>query len=251
MRAFSSCHDYRTFARSIMRRSRYVFEPAVEEFLKTVADTAEKRKATAKAGGLLYRAQLGFEWESHLLDSDHPEDGTFEVREPMSRDRMKPLRDSAREGRVNPKGIPCLYLADEPNTAMAETRPWLASYVSMAEFKINRDLQIIDCSKPKLYAGMGGSAAWPLGPTAVSRNFSIPASPQRANSLPAEVKSGDVLCQPFTSRIGWKSSVAPFNHLDVSSSLVSVLGVWHSWHLHASSTKYFPRAAESESCGKP
>jgi len=66
---------------------------------------------------------------------------------------MKPLRDSAREGRVNPKGIPCLYLADESNTAMAETRPWLASYVSLADFRINRDLQIIDCSKPKPYYG--------------------------------------------------------------------------------------------------
>ena len=57
-----------------MRKSRYVFEPAVEEFLKTVSDTAERRKSTAQAGGLLYRAQLGYEWESHLLDSDHPED---------------------------------------------------------------------------------------------------------------------------------------------------------------------------------
>jgi hypothetical protein len=66
---------------------------------------------------------------------------------------MKPLRDSAREGRVNPKGIPCLYLADERNTAMAETRPWLDSYVSLAEFKIMRDLQLIDCAKPQLYFG--------------------------------------------------------------------------------------------------
>jgi hypothetical protein len=56
-----------------------VFEPAVEEFLTTVSETAEKRKATVKAGGLLYGAQLGFEPESHLVDSDHPELGTYEI----------------------------------------------------------------------------------------------------------------------------------------------------------------------------
>jgi hypothetical protein len=60
-----------------MRRSRYVFEPVAEEFLKTVADTAAKRMATVRAGGLLYCAQLGFEWESHLLDSDDPEAGSL------------------------------------------------------------------------------------------------------------------------------------------------------------------------------
>lgn len=188
-----------------MRKSRYVFEPTAEEFLKTVIDTAQSRQSTARAGGLLYRAQLGFEWESHLIDSDHPEAGTFEVQGPMSRDRMKPLRDSAREGRVNPKGIPCLYLADEPNTAMSETRPWLASYVSMAEFKINRDLQIIDCSKPQLYYGNlfftkphfrepppkeMEEAVW----GEIAHAFSVPVSPSDAT---AEYAPTQVLAEAF------------------------------------------------------
>jgi hypothetical protein len=57
---------------------------------------------------------------------------------------MKPPNNMAREGRVNPKGIPCLYLADERNTAMAETRPWLGSYISLGEFKTVRGLRVID-----------------------------------------------------------------------------------------------------------
>ena len=59
---------------------------------------------------------------------------------------MKPLRNSAREGRVNPKAIPFLYLATDKETAMAEVRPWIKSYVSVGLFKILRDLVLVNCS---------------------------------------------------------------------------------------------------------
>jgi hypothetical protein len=152
MATFSSCHAFRSFSKSIMRKSRYVFEPDVEEFLKTVLETGEKRKTTLPAGSHLYRAQLGFEWEPELIDPDEPRAGTYDVPGPLPRGRMKPLSDSAREGRVNPKGIPCLYLSDDKKTAMAEQRPWLDSYVSVGYFSIRKDLQMIDCSNPKLYS---------------------------------------------------------------------------------------------------
>ena len=34
---------------------------------------------------------------------------------------------------------------------MAETRPWMGSYVSLAQFKMTRSLQIMDCSKRELF----------------------------------------------------------------------------------------------------
>jgi len=153
MRNFLSCHDYRHFASSVTRRSRYVFEPHVEEFLQTVTETGAVRIGTIEAGSILYRAQLGHEWESHPADPNDPDSECFEVPAAYSPPRMKPLKDSAREGRVNPKGIPCLYLADDRDTAMAETRPWLDSYVSLGQFKIRTSLKIVDCPEPKLYFG--------------------------------------------------------------------------------------------------
>jgi hypothetical protein len=73
----------------------------------------------------------------------------FDVPGAFSPSRMKPPKGAAREGRVNPKGIPCLYLADEPTTAMSETRPWLGSYVSLAEFKILKPLRIMSLPVPQ------------------------------------------------------------------------------------------------------
>jgi RES domain-containing protein len=59
---------------------------------------------------------------------------------------MKPLPLSAYEGRANPKGIPCLYLATTGETAMSEVRPWLGALVSVATFEVVRPLSVVDCS---------------------------------------------------------------------------------------------------------
>lgn len=40
---------------------------------------------------------------------------------------MKPLSNSASEGRANPKGIPYLYVATDKETAMSEVRPSLGA----------------------------------------------------------------------------------------------------------------------------
>lgn len=61
---------------------------------------------------------------------------------------MKPLQDRAVEGRANPKGIPYLYLSTNRETAIAEVRPWLDAFVSVAQFKTLRDLTLVDFSMP-------------------------------------------------------------------------------------------------------
>jgi RES domain len=59
---------------------------------------------------------------------------------------MIPLANRAHEGRVNPKGIPCVYLSDDMHTAMTEVRPWIGSYVSVSELEVKRDLVLVDCT---------------------------------------------------------------------------------------------------------
>ncbi len=59
---------------------------------------------------------------------------------------MVPRTHQATEGRVNPKGIPCLYMSTDRDTAMSETRPWIGSYVSVAVFVVTRELKLVDCT---------------------------------------------------------------------------------------------------------
>lgn len=136
-----SWRSYWDFAQSVKRRARYVFEDQVEEFLRTVISTSKSRRRDLQAGCVLWRAQLGHDWQT--IRQDEHED---ELPAPFPSARMKPLPDSAREGRVNPKGIPCLYLATDKETAMAEVRPWLGSYVSVGQFSTLENLVLVDCS---------------------------------------------------------------------------------------------------------
>jgi len=60
---------------------------------------------------------------------------------------MKPQADRATEGRVNPKGVPCLYGARDLATAVAEVRPAKNEIVTVAVFKATKNLKVIECLK--------------------------------------------------------------------------------------------------------
>ena len=126
-----------------MRRDiRYFRTPEIDDFLNCVLRTTDGRKATLKEGTIFWRAQLGHGWREEKQG-----DEVFEVQCAHPRDRMKPLRDRASEGRANPKGIPCLYLATTKEAAMSEVRPWIGSYISVGQFKLLEAIKIIDCSR--------------------------------------------------------------------------------------------------------
>jgi hypothetical protein len=145
MAEFNSHQDYWRFSQSVICRNRHVFEPQVDEFLNVVASTTSERIFTIDSGSSLYRAQLGFNWDSRPVDPVDPDGEKFDIEAPFVPTRMKPLPDSAREGRVNVKGIPCLYLSDDRDTAMAETRPWIGSFVSLGIFIVEKELRLVNC----------------------------------------------------------------------------------------------------------
>jgi len=142
MRSFKSWSSYRHFARAVTSDRRYVRSGEVDAFLLTVFATSRGRVQTIPKDRYLWRAQLGHAWEPHYEDGHHVAD----VPGPYPPERMKPLKHSAREGRANPKGIPYLYLANRKETAMAEVRPWLGSFISLAQFRPLRELRVVDCS---------------------------------------------------------------------------------------------------------
>ncbi len=93
-------------------------------------------------GAYLWRAQLGHDWRPEYA-GDEIIDYFPTAYKP---ERVKPLRDSAREGRANPKGIPYLYVATKKETAMSEVRPWIGSIISTGFFVTTKELKLIDFS---------------------------------------------------------------------------------------------------------
>jgi len=141
MAEFATWQAFDEFATTVRRKERYFQSAAVAEFLQIVLDTVGERRKQIDAGSVFYRAQLGFD------TIEVEQDGRmFPDVAPFRPERMKPLAHLAKEGRINPKGIPYLYLASDANTAMSEVRPPLGDFVSLAHLKTNRDLRIVDCS---------------------------------------------------------------------------------------------------------
>ncbi len=59
-----------------------------------------------------------------------------------------PPNDKASAGRANPKGVSYLYLADSVITSMYETRVSLFDFVTVGEFKLKEDINILNLCSP-------------------------------------------------------------------------------------------------------
>lgn len=136
---FKSWRSYLDFRREVARDWRYVRSETAQTFLDAVAAGSHSRAVDIPAKSCFYRAQVAH------ADDPHPEIGETSPA-PAESCRMTPLPDRAMEGRVNPKGVPCLYMASDTHTAMAEVRPWVGSLVSVGVFQTVHALKIVDCA---------------------------------------------------------------------------------------------------------
>ncbi len=140
---FFTSEDYEHFASYIRSQSRYILDGRQRGFLEAIVETSKKRITSIPQGQVLWRAAQGYVAEEGV----HPHDVFFlESIEPHATERMKPLRGRAYEGRVNPKGVPCLYTATNAETAMMETRPWAGSVLTVSQLVLLKQVSVVDCT---------------------------------------------------------------------------------------------------------
>ena len=216
---FQSWWDFQRFSETVRHSSRYIHSQFVTDFLTFLLQTSERRRRPLTAGKFLWRAQLGGATEVREQD-----DVIWEESVPYPSSRMKPLPHSAHEGRANPKGIPCLYLATDKETAMAEVRPWLGTSVSAGQFRLTKNLTVVDFSvghdsKPEFYfdepsAEDREKSVW----SHVDRAFSEPAvaDPATADYVPTQIISEFLKKNGFDgvaykSRLGTGINIALFD----------------------------------------
>jgi RES domain len=205
-KTFESWRSYSLFEIEIKRKRRYFRSDKVEKFCETVLNTSSDRMVNYSKGDVLWRSQIGHGWRyENSLDDEVPA--------PHEPKRMSPRHGRANEGRANSKGIPCLYLASNKTTAIAEARPWVGSFVSVGQFKILRELKIINCTTEKKGYKMyfhepspeeRKKAVW----SAIDKSFSLPVNPSDdvADYVPTQV-----IAELFKSKgfdgIGYRSAL--------------------------------------------
>jgi RES domain len=235
-RPFSSWNAYAAFEVAVRYNARFFHDRKVRAFLSTVAATAESRITILGPKKSIWRAQIGHSWIKQSYG-----DAEIEAPAPFPDERMKPLRTTANEGRVNPRGIPCLYGANTRETAVAEVRPWVGALVSLAQLRPARDLRLVNCGgDPEIEHEIWFEQPSPeerekIVWRAIGRAFSNPASPDPGI---AEYAPTQILAEHFKNSgydgILFRSSLGPglnvalfdLDSVSVSSvSLAPVLGV--------------------------
>lgn len=144
---FKSHRAYYQFQNEVVKSRRYIRSPDTLAFLDAVTATCSSREIILKPEVGLRRAQVandlrpiyqtGYDGEKIFIDN---------IECAASKERMLPLRNRATDGRVNSRGIPCLYMATNDVTAVSEVRPAIGDYVTIANMKCLRELKLINCS---------------------------------------------------------------------------------------------------------
>ena len=105
--------------------------PIRSELLSRLLEFCQTSTRVVQKGSLLYRARLN----RPRMRVNGPE--PWPVGEMSA-----PPPEVAKGGRLNPPGLPYLYLAADVETAVAELRPWRGADVTVATFECVRDIPV-------------------------------------------------------------------------------------------------------------
>lgn len=123
------------YTERIKHKNRFVNSLPKELELLFTSKSEFERFKLLREGNLLYRARLGS--PDNIVTMPFPA---------TIKDMGMPPVDKVRAGRANPDGIPYLYLASGVDTAIAEVRPWNGSSVTIAIFKLLKNVSLYNFS---------------------------------------------------------------------------------------------------------
>lgn len=159
---------WRSFKKEVLYNNRFFVKHEVLDFVQQIA---VESKTILKKGEILYRARIYSDdtfFTTYMDDDLETEGKNLSILEMLQiNDKRKVINlkkqtgfwgydaenshaphnnDGIGEGRANPSFIKYLYTSHSPYTALAEVRPYLGEYVSIAEIEVMNDLLIADFS---------------------------------------------------------------------------------------------------------
>jgi len=131
---FKDVQVWSQFVLGLKRENRFTLSEEPAKFIELLIEYARKHKSIKIPDGtILFRARIN--------------DG-IESSKPIAIEHMgAPPIHLAGHGRLNPRGIPYLYLASDRLTAVSEVRPWVGCDITVAEFILSADCEFINFSK--------------------------------------------------------------------------------------------------------
>jgi RES domain-containing protein len=144
--SFADLHAFSRLIRELRFENRFFLSEGPSRFLAgLIKYTKQYKTHSFSSGQHFYRARVH---EFRMEVASYP------------LDRMgSPPSHKATHGRLNPVGIPYLYLANDIDTAVSEVRPWIGCQITVAEFALQHDVSVINFSNKVFTSVPSGDAA--------------------------------------------------------------------------------------------
>ncbi|HMM32500.1 MAG TPA: RES family NAD+ phosphorylase [Clostridia bacterium] len=139
----SAVELYKTFELYINQGGRFFFGNAhISPFFNELDALLPNLEKRIEAGEKYYRARLVEElaWKYSTGDANYEVYSESELGAPPA--------DKTKEGRVNPQGVPYLYLADTRKCALAEVRPYISSMTVIGTGPLTKDIIVASFVSP-------------------------------------------------------------------------------------------------------
>lgn len=134
--------EFYTFLDYIKSKNRFFTEQNIQELIIKLGNFAQKYCVTVLKNNFdLFRARI----YPQVNNGKPSYEGIKEYEKVFEPKQMgAPPPEKNHGGRLNPPGIPYLYLSFDEKTAVAEMRPWVGAYICIARFETIRELKILD-----------------------------------------------------------------------------------------------------------
>ncbi|MDF0674039.1 MAG: RES family NAD+ phosphorylase [Nitrospira sp.] len=137
---FGDIFSFESLIKDIRSRNRFTPSKSSQYLVSQLIEYARLRRHCVLAEGqVFHRARI------------HPFNPEELSSYPLPPEEMNaPPAEKTKGGRLNPEGIPYLYIATNEATAIAEVRPWQRAAVSVATLYLVRDVNVVDFCRPTL-----------------------------------------------------------------------------------------------------
>lgn len=224
--------------KDLSRRSQ--FEVA-EEVIAKLRPLRKKIAAPVKKGESFYRARLGYDFRGMptLGDAFAP---VQHYRPHTGKNIGSAPAKLCTPGRMNRGGVPFLYVASEPKTAVAEIRPHPGHFVSLGQFRCVKGIEVADVTSLNIeeYCASDAELDVFLFLRTLDGVFSRPLPPEMRDQYVLTQLIADVLWRLGFDGIRFRSSVSDgfnlalfdpscFEYVEDGAKVVRVTGLKYAY----------------------
>jgi RES domain-containing protein len=132
--SFADMHAWAKLIQEVRYENRFFLSDISSRFVDGLMKYAKKFKIhTYESGERFYRARVH---DFQMEEQNFPK-----------QEMGPPPKYKATHGRLNPVGIPYMYLANDLDTAISEVRPWIGCKITVSEFLLQGSIAVVNFSK--------------------------------------------------------------------------------------------------------